>query len=213
MSVSTTKFEKKFEKYIDLYKTEQVKKEKTLELNEILNDTNIVVFIEPNQNNVILYSKENGQPMFKISKDVIDDFQKITNTLEIVKPFLESIKDSTSFVSHGYINTFYNELKFIYKNLQIEIKFKDDQLFIESNFKFTKQTTAIQFGNGNLIVRPNDSFSDDLISYRIEKQINTDEFKTDILDEMLEDTKYVLKHNLQIDINDYSQVDTIMWMW
>ena len=76
-----------------------------------------------------------------------------------------------------------------------------------------KQTTAIQFGNGNLIVRPNNSFSDDLISYRIEKQINTDEFTTDILDEMLEDTKYVLKHNLQIDINDYSQVDTIMWMW
>ena len=93
------------------------------------------------------------------------------------------------------------------------MKFKDDQLFIESNFKFTKQTTAIQFGNGNLIVRPNDSFSDDLISYHIEKQINTDEFTTDILDEMLDDTKYVLKNNLQIDINDYSQVDTIMWMW
>lgn len=209
MSVSTTKFEK----YIDLYKTEQVKKEKALELNEILNDTNIDVFIEPNKNNVILYSKENGQPMFKISKDVIDDFQKITNTLEIVKPFLKSIKDSTSFVSHGYINTFYNELKFIYKNLQIEIKFKDDQLFIESNFKFTKQTTAIQFGNGNLIVRPNDSFSDDLISYRIEKQINMDKFTTDILDEMLEDTKYVLKNNLQIKIDDYSQADTIDWLW
>lgn len=209
MSVSTTKFEK----YIDLYKTEKIKKEKALELNEILNDTNIDVFIEPNKNNVILYSKENGQPMFKISKDVIDDFQEITNTLKVLKPFLESIKDSTTLISHGYISMFYDELKFIYKNLQIEIKFKDDQLFIESNFKFTKQTTAIQFGNGNLIVRPNDSFSDDLISYRIEKQINTDEFTTDILDEMLEDTKYVLKHNLQIDINDYSQVDTIMWMW
>ena len=209
MSVSA----KKFDNYVDLYKTEQVKKEKTLELNEILSNTNVEVFIEPNKNEPILYSKENSQPMFRIFKDVIDDFQKITNALEVFKPFLESIKDSTTFISHGYISTFYNELKFIYKNLQIEIKFKDDQLFIESNFKFTKQTTAIQFGNGNLIVRPNDSFSDDLISYRIEKQINTDEFTTDILDEMLEDTKYVLKHNLQIDINDYSQVDTIMWMW
>ena len=39
------------------------------------------------------------------------------------------------------------------------------------------------------------------------------EFKTEIFDEMLDDTKYVLKNNLQIDINDYSQVDTIMWMW
>lgn len=76
-----------------------------------------------------------------------------------------------------------------------------------------KQTTAIQFGNGNLIVRPNNSFSDDLISYRIEKQINMNDFNTNILDEMLEDTKYVLKHNLQIDINDYSQEETIMWMW
>lgn len=209
MSVSA----KKFDNYVDLYKTEQVKKEKTLELNEILSNTNVEVFIEPNKNEPILYSKENSQPMFRIFKDVIDDFQKITNALEVFKPFLESIKDSTTFISHGYISTFYNELKFIYKNLQIEIKFKDDQLFIESNFKFTKQTTAIQFGNGNLIVRPNDSFSDDLISYRIEKQINTDEFTTDILDEMLENTKYVLKHNLQIDINDYSQVDTIMWMW
>lgn len=209
MSVSA----KKFDNYVDLYKTEQVKKEKTLELNKILSNTNVEVFIEPNKNEPILYSKENGQPMFRIFKDVIDDFQKIKNLLEVLKPFFESIKDSTSFISHGYISTFYDELKFIYKNLQIEIKFKDEQLFIESNFKFKKQTTAIPFGNGNLIVRPNDSFSDDLISYRIEKQINTDEFTTDILDEMLEDTKYVLKHNLQININDYSQVDTIMWVW
>ena len=209
MSVSA----KKIDNYVDLYKTEQVKKEKTLELNEILSNKNVEVFIEPNKNEPILYSKENGQPMFRIFKDVIDDFQKIKNTLKVLKPFLESIKDSTTFISHGYISTFYDELKFIYKNLQIKIKFKDDQLFIESNFKFTKQTTAIQFGNGNLIVRPNDSFSDDLISYRIEKQINTDEFTTDILDEMLEDTKYVLKNNLQIKIDDYSQVNTIDWLW
>lgn len=209
MSVSA----RKFDNYVDLYKIEQVKKEKTLELNEILSNTNIEIFIEPNTNNPILYSKENGQPMFKILEDVIKEFQKVTKKLNNFKTFFESVKDSTDCISHGYISTFYNELKFIYKNLQIEMKFKDDQLFIESNFKFKKQTTAIQFGNGNLIVRPNDSFSDDLISYRIEKQINTDEFTTDILDEMLEDTKYVLKHNLQIDINDYSQVDTIMWMW
>lgn len=209
MSVSA----KKFDNYVDLYKTEQVKKEKTLELNEILSNTNVEVFIEPNKNELILYSKENGQPMFRIFKNVIDDFQKIKNTLKVLKPFLESIKDSTTFISHGYISTFYDELKFIYKNLQIEIKFKDDQLFIESNFKFTKQTTAIQFGNGNLIVRPNDSFSDDLISYRIEKQLDMNDLNTEILDEMLEDTKYVLKNNLQIKIDDYSQVDTIDWLW
>ena len=209
MSVSTTKFEK----YVDLYKIEQFKKEKTLELNEILSDANIEVFIEQNTKYLILYSKENGQPMFKIFKDVIDDFHKIKNALENFKPFLELIKGSTTFISHGYINTFGDELKFIYKNLQIEIKFKDEQLFIESNFKFKKQTTAIQFGNGNLIVRPNDSFSDDLISYRIEKQININDFTTDILDEMLEDTKYVLKNNLQIKIDDYSQADTIDWLW
>lgn len=209
MSTST----QKFEKYVDLYKTEQLKQEKLSELNKILKDTNIEVFIEPNTNYPILYSKENGQPMFKMLDDVLKEFQIITKKLNIVKTFFESVKDSTDCISHGYISTFYNELKFIYKNLQIEMKFKDDQLFIESNFKFKKQTTAIQFGNGNLIVRPNDSFSDDLISYRIEKQINTDEFTTNILDEMLEDTKYVLKHNLLIDINDYSQVDTIMWMW
>lgn len=209
MSVSA----KKFDNYVDLYKTEQVKKEKTLELNEILSNTNVEVFIEPNKNELILYSKENGQPMFKIFKNVIDDFQKIKNTLKVLKPFLESIKDSTTFISHGYISTFYDELKFIYKNLQIEIKFKDDQLFIESNFKFTKQTTAIQFGNGNLIVRPNDSFSDDLISYRIEKQLDMNDLNTEILDEMLEDTKYVLKNNLQIKIDNYSQVDTIDWLW
>lgn len=194
-------------------KPNKLKKKKTLELNEILSNTNVEVFIEPNKNEPILYSKENGQPMFKIFKDVIDDFQKIKNLLEVLKPFFESIKDSTSFISHGYISTFYDELKFIYKNLQIEIKFKDDQLFIESNFKFTKQTTAIQFGNGNLIVRPNDSFSDDLISYRIEKQLDMNDLNTEILDEMLEDTKYVLKNNLQIKIDDYSQVDTIDWLW
>lgn len=209
MSVSA----KKFEKYVDLYKLEQVKREKISELNKILNDTNIEVFIEPNTNYVILYSKENSQPMFKIFKDVIDEFQKIKNALEVFKPFLESLKNSTTFISHGYINSFGDKLKFIYKNLQIEIKFKDNQLFIESNFKFKKQTTAIQFGNGNLIVRPDASFSDDLISYRIEKEFNIDDFKTEIFDEMLDDTKYVLKNNLQIDINDYSQVDTIMWMW
>lgn len=209
MSISA----KKFENYIDLYKLEQVKREKISELNEILNDTNIEVFIEPNTNYVILYSKENSQPMFKIFKDVIDDFQKIKNALEVFKSFLESLKNSTTFISHGYIKSFGDELKFIYKNLQIEIKFKDDQLFIESNFKFKKQTTAIQFGNGNLIVRPDASFSDDLISYRIEKEISINDFKTEIFDEMLDDTKYVLKNNLQIDINDYSQVDTIMWMW
>lgn len=208
MSVSTTKFEK----YVDLYKIEQVKKQKALELNEILNDTNIDVFIEPNTNNVILYSKENGQPMFKIFKDVIKDFQSITQQLKILKPFLESVKNSTTFISHGYISSFYDELKFIYKNLQIEIKIKDNKLFIESNFKFKKQTTAIQFGNGNLIVRPDDSFSNDLISYRIEKQIDINDFETKILDEMLEDTRHVLKNNLQIKIDDYSQVDTIMWM-
>lgn len=209
MSISA----KKFENYIDLYKLEQVKREKISELNEILNDTNIEVFIEPNTNCVILYSKENSQPMFKIFKDVIDDFQKIKNALEVFKSFLESLKNSTTFISHGYIKSFGDELKFIYKNLQIEIKFKDDQLFIESNFKFKKQTTAIQFGNGNLIIRPDASFSDDLISYRIEKEISINDFKTEIFDEMLDDTKYVLKNNLQIDINDYSQVDTIMWMW
>lgn len=209
MSVSA----KKFKNYIDLYKLEQVKREKISELNEILNDTNIEVFIEPNTNYVILYSKENSQPMFKIFKDAIDDFQKIKNALEVFKSFLESLKNSTTFISHGYIKSFGDELKFIYKNLQIEIKFKDNQLFIKSNFKFKKQTTAIQFGNGNLIVRPNDSFSDNLISYRVEKEISIDDFKTEIFDEMLDDTKYVLKNNLQIDINDYSQVDTIMWMW
>lgn len=209
MSVSTTKFEK----YVDLYKIEQVKKQKALELNEILNDTNIDVFIEPNTNNVILYSKENGQPMFKIFKDVIKDFQSITQQLKILKPFLESVKNSTTFISHGYISSFYDELKFIYKNLQIEIKIKDNKLFIESNFKFKKQTTAIQFGNGNLIVRPDDSFSNDLISYRIEKQLDMNDLNTEILDEMLEDTKYVLKNNLQIKIDDYSQVDTIDWLW
>lgn len=209
MSVSTTKFEK----YVDLYKIEQLKKEKTLELNEILSNANIEVFIEPKTNYVILYSKENGQPMFKIFKDVTDDFQKIKNALEVFKPFFESIKDSTSFISHGYISTFGDELKFIYKNLQIEIKFKDDQLFIESNFEFTKQTTAIQFGNGNLIIRPDDSISDDLISYRIEKQLDMNDFNTEILDEMLKDTKYVLKNNLQFKIDDYSQVDIIDWLW
>lgn len=209
MSVSTTKFEN----YVDLYKIEQLKKEKTLELNEILNKTNIDVFIEPNTNNVILYSKENGQPMFKIFKDVIKDFQSITQQLKILKPFLESVKNSTTFISHGYISSFYDELKFIYKNLQIEIKIKDNKLFIESNFKFKKQTTAIQFGNGNLIVRPDDSFSNDLISYRIEKQIDINDFETKILDEMLEDTRYVLKNNLQIKIDDYSQVDTTTWLW
>lgn len=209
MSVSTTKFEK----YVDLYKIEQVKKQKALELNEILNDTNIDVFIEPNTNNVILYSKENGQPMFKIFKDVIKDFQSITQQLKILKPFLESVKNSTTFISHGYISSFYDELKFIYKNLQIEIKIKDNNLFIESNFKFKKQTTAIQFGNGNLIVRPDDSFSNDLISYRIEKQIDINDFETKILDEMLEDTRHVLKNNLQIKIDDYSQVDTTTWLW
>lgn len=209
MSVSTTKFEK----YVDLYKIEQVKKQKALELNEILNDTNIDIFIEPNTNNVILYSKENGQPMFKIFKDVIKDFQSITQQLKILKPFLESLKNSTTFISHGYISSFYEELKFIYKNLQIEIKIKDNKLLIESNFKFKKQTTAIQFGNGNLIVRPDDSFSNDLISYRIEKQIDINDFETKILDEMLEDTRYVLKNNLQIKIDDYSQADTIDWLW
>ena len=93
------------------------------------------------------------------------------------------------------------------------MKIKDNQLFIESNFKFKKQTTAIQFGKGNLIVRPNDSFSEGLISYHIEKQININEFNTGILDEMLEDTKYVLKNKLKININDYSQADIILWMW
>lgn len=209
MSVSA----KKFENYVDLYKLEQVKREKISELNKILNDTNIEVFIEPNTNYVILYSKENGQPMFKIFKDVIDDFQKIKNALEIFKPFLELLKDSTTSISHGYINTFGDELKFIYKNLQIKIKFKDEQLSIKSNFKFKKQTTAIQFGNGNLIVRPDTSFADDLISYSIEKQIDITEFNTEILDEMLEDTRYVLKNNLQIKIDDYSQADTIDWLW
>ena len=209
MSTST----QKFEKYVDLYKTEQLKQEKISELNKIIKDTNLEVFIEPNTNYPILYSKENGQPMFKILEDTIKEFQKVTKKLNSLKTFFESVKDSTDCISHGYISTFYNELKFIYKNLQIEMKFKDNQLFIESNFKFKKQTTAIQFGNGNLIVRPNNSFSDDLISYRIEKQININDFNTDILDEMLEETKYVLKHNLEIDINDYSQVDTIMWMW
>lgn len=67
MSTST----QKFENYVDLYKFEQVKKEKTLKLNNILNNTNIEVFIEPNTNNPILYSKENGQPMFKILEDTI----------------------------------------------------------------------------------------------------------------------------------------------
>lgn len=209
MSTST----QKFENYVDLYKFEQVKKEKTLELNKILNGTNIEVFIEPNTNHVILYSKENGQPMFKILEHVIKEFKTVTKKLNDLKVFFESVKDSTDCISYGYISTFYNELKFIYKNLQIEIKFKDEQLFIESNFKFKKQTTAIQFGNGNLIIKPNDSFSDDLISYRIEKQINMDDFNTEILDKMLEETKYVLKHNLQIDINDYSQTETITWMW
>ena len=151
--------------------------------------------------------------MFKILEDAIKEFQKVTKKLNSLKTFFESVKDSTDCISHGYISTFYNELKFIYKNLQIEMKFKDDQLSIESNFKFKKQTTAIQFGIGNLIVRPNNSFSDDLISYRIEKQININDFNTDILDEMLEETKYVLKHNLLIDINNYSQEETIMWMW
>ena len=209
MSTST----QKFEKYIDLYKTEQLKQEKISELNKIIKDTNIEVFIEPNTNYPILYSKENGQPMFKMLDDVLKEFQKVTKKLNSLKTFFESVKDSTDCISHGYISTFYNELKFIYKNLQIEMKFKDNQLFIESNFKFKKQTTAIQFGNSNLIVRPNNSFSDDLISYRIEKQININDFNTDILDEMLEETKYVLKHNLLIDINDYSQEETIMWMW
>lgn len=209
MSVSA----KKFDNYVDLYKTEQVKKEKTLELNEILSNTNVEVFIEPNTNNVILYSKENGQPVFKIFKDVIKDFQSITQQLKILKPFLESVKNSTTFISHGYISSFHDELKFIYKNLQIEIKIKDNKLFIESNFKFKKQTTAIQFGNGNLIVRPDDSFSNDLISYRIEKQIDINDFETKILDEMLEDTRHVLKNNLQIKIDDYSQVDTTTWLW
>ena len=74
MSVSA----KKFENYIELYKLEQVKREKISELNEILNDTNIEVFIEPNTNHIILYSKENGQPMFKILNDVIKEFQAIT---------------------------------------------------------------------------------------------------------------------------------------
>jgi hypothetical protein len=209
MSVSA----KKFENYIELYKLEQVKREKISELNEILNDTNIEVFIEPNTNHIILYSKENGQPMFKILNDVIKEFQAITKKIENLKTFFQSIKDVTPFISYGHISNYYDEIKFVYKNIQIEIKFKDDQLFIESNFKFKKQTTAIQFGNGNLIVRPNDSYSDDLISYRIEKQIDMNDFKTEIFDEMLDDTKYVLKNNLQIDINDYSQVDTIMWMW
>lgn len=209
MSIPT----KQFEKYVNLYKNEQIKQEKTLELSKILSDTNIDVLIEPNKNEPILYSKENSQPMFRIFKDVTDDFQKIKNTLEVFKPFFESIKDSTSFISHGYISTFGDELKFIYKNLQIEIKFKDDQLFIESNFEFTKQTTAIQFGNGNLIIRPDDSISDDLISYRIEKQLNMNDFNTEILDEMLKDTKYVLKNNLQFKIDDYSQVDIIDWLW
>lgn len=209
MSIPT----KQFEKYVNLYKNEQIKQEKTLELSKILSDTNIDVLIEPNNNEPILYSKENSQPMFRIFKDVTDDFQKIKNALEVFKPFFESIKDSTSFISHGYISTFGDELKFIYKNLQIEIKFKDDQLFIESNFEFTKQTTAIQFGNGNLIIRPDDSISDDLISYRIEKQLNMNDFNTEILDEMLKDTKYVLKNNLQFKIDDYSQVDIIDWLW
>ena len=209
MSVSATKFEK----YIDLYKTEQLKHEKTSELNKILKDTNVEVFIEPNTNYPILYSKENGQPMFKIFEDVSKEYQTIAKNLTNLKTFFESIKDSTTFISHGQISTFLNRLQFIYKNLQIEITSKNDQLFIESNFKFKKQTTAIQFGNGNLIVRPNDSFSNDLISYRIKKQIDMHDFNTDILDEMLEDTKYVLKTNLQININDYSQADTIMWMW
>ena len=209
MSVST----QKFEKYIDLYKTEQLKHEKTSELNEILKDTNVEVFIEPNTNYPILYSKENGQPMFKILDDVLKEFQIITKKLEIWKTFFQSIKNSTNCISHGFISTYYNELKFIYKNIQIEMKFKDDQLFIESNFKFKKQTTAIQFGKGNFIIRPNNVSSDDLIAYRIEKQVNMRDFNTDILNEMLEDTKYVLKTNLQININDYSQADTIMWMW
>lgn len=209
MSIPT----KQFEKYVNLYKNEQIKQEKTLELSKILNDTNIDVLIEPNKNEPILYSKENSQPMFRIFKDVNDDFQKIKNALEVFKPFFESIKDSTSFISHGYISTFGDELKFIYKNLQIKIKFKDDQLFIESNFEFTKQTTAIQFGNGNLIIRPDDSISDDLISYCIEKEINMDDFNTDILDEMLKETKYVLKNNLQFKIDDYSQMDIIDWLW
>ena len=209
MSVST----QKFEKYVDLYKIEQLKREKTSELNEILKDTNIEVFIEPNTNHPILYSKENGQPMFKILDDVLKEFQIITKKLAIWKTFFESIKNSTNCISHGFISTYYNELKFIYKNIQIEMKFKDDQLFIESNFKFKKQTTAIQFGKGNLIIRPNNVSSDDLIAYRIEKQVDMYDFNTEILNEMLEDTKYVLKTNLQININDYSQADTIMWMW
>lgn len=209
MSVST----KQFEKYVNLYKNEQIKQEKTLELSKILSDTNIDVLIEPNKNEPILYSKENNQPMFRIFKDVNDDFQKIKNVLEVFKPFFESIKDSTSFISHGYISTFGDELKFIYKNLQIKIKFKDDQLFIESNFEFTKQTTAIQFGNGNLIIRPDDSISDDLISYCIEKEIDMNYFNTEILDEMLKETKYVLKNSLQFKIDDYSQVDIIDWLW
>ena len=209
MSVST----QKFEKYVDLYKIEQLKQEKTSELNKIINGTNVEVFIEPNTNYPILYSKENGQPMFKIFENVIKEFQIVNKKLEIWKTIFESIKNSASYISHGYISAYYNELKFIYKNIQIEMKLKDDQLFIESNFKFKKQTTAIQFGNGNLIVRPDDSFSNDLISYRVEKQIDMNDFNTSILDEMLEDTKYVLKNNLQININDYSQADTIMWMW
>ena len=49
MSVSTTKFEK----YVDLYKTEQLKHETTSELNEILKNANIEVFIEPNTNHCL----------------------------------------------------------------------------------------------------------------------------------------------------------------
>lgn len=54
MSVSATKFEK----YVNLYKNEQIKQEKSLELSKILSDTNIDVLIEPNKNEPFLYSKE-----------------------------------------------------------------------------------------------------------------------------------------------------------
>ena len=200
------------EKTIQQYKHDQMRFEKTAEFNKILENTNIEVFIKPENYQLVLLSKQNESIMFEIWHNVLKEGQYIHDKLTELKPVFESLKNSTNDITHGYINLNYNEFNFIYKDsIQVEFRYKNNELKIKSMFKMKKQALHIPQEEGKIIISAGFNSKADA-KYVIEKQMKLNEFNTNLLDEMTEKTIDVIQNTLELDPKDYPQTENALWL-
>lgn len=187
--------------------------EKTIQqINKLFKNINLKAIPENKYNRILLISKNTKKPIIRIYEDGVSEAKYIIEKLTELKPFLKSINSFIDDISYGYINFDYNRFKFIYKNtIVVEIKNINKNLMtIESNFEIKKGAIHIPYGEGKFIICTGFNSTED-ITYRIEKQVTLKELNANILDKMNEQTINVFKNNLNIDVEEYPQVEYTIW--